>query len=188
MKLQDSNVVVLKEKKQIYILIGPKGSGKSFIGEIFEKHFHIHFVRVEDWAMEIRKGRTPDDESYVRDFFELAERRIRDFMNHYDEIVFESTGLTSSFDTMYNLLQASFQVSLIKIETDLQICLKRIRSRNQNLHTDVSENLISKINQEVARKNFPCEFSIQNSATTDEKLRSEISEIIRKIRKKKFSE
>jgi hypothetical protein len=75
-------------------------------------------------------------------------------------------------------------VSLIKIETDPQICLKRIRSRDQYNHIDVSENLVNKINQEVTRKNISCEFSIQNSATSVEKLRSEIGEIIRKIRKK----
>lgn len=36
--------------KFIYVLVGPKGSGKSFIGELFDRYFHIHFVRVEDWA------------------------------------------------------------------------------------------------------------------------------------------
>lgn len=182
--LEDSKVVSLKKNKQIYILIGPKGSGKSFIGQIFEKHFQIHFVRVEDWAIEARKSRAPDDESYARDFFKLAEKRIRDSMNHYDEIVFESTGLTSSFDIMYHHLEASFKVILIKIVSDPQLCLNRVRSRDQHNHIDVSENLVHKINQEVARKNIPCEFSIQNSGTAAEELRLEISSIIHKSRKK----
>lgn len=43
-------------RKNIILLIGQKGSGKSFIGNIFEKEFGIKFIRVEDWAKHIKKS------------------------------------------------------------------------------------------------------------------------------------
>ena len=36
------------ENKTIYLLLGQKGSGKTFIGYLFEKHFQRKFIRVED--------------------------------------------------------------------------------------------------------------------------------------------
>ncbi|EOZ98800.1 hypothetical protein A33Q_1454 [Indibacter alkaliphilus LW1] len=36
------------KSKIIYLLIGQKGSGKSFIGTLMEKEFGIKFIRVED--------------------------------------------------------------------------------------------------------------------------------------------
>ena len=47
-------------RKEILLLIGQKGSGKSFIGTIIEKNFGIKFVRVEDWAKQIMKDMAVD--------------------------------------------------------------------------------------------------------------------------------
>jgi shikimate kinase len=167
--------------KFIYILIGPKGSGKSFIGDLFDKYFKIHFVRVENWAREIKKDRDPEDENYIREFFEIIEKGISDHMNHYDEVVFESTGISHYFDAMYNHLKTIYQVIRIKIEADLQLCLKRVRTRDQSIHINISDDLVKKINQEVARKNILCEFYIENSNATEEELRLKIEEIIKKV-------
>lgn len=172
----------MNKNKKIYILIGMKGSGKSLIGELFEKYFQIHFVRVENWAREIKKDRAADDVTYIEEFFEITERRIKEFMNYYEEIVYESTGLTPYFDNMYNHLQTSFHVILIKIEANPQLCLNRVRTRDQNIHIDVSDDLVKKINQEVLLKNIPCEYSIENSRTTVDDLRLKIGEIIDRVR------
>lgn len=37
--------------KRIYILIGPKGSGKTYIGTPLQDQLHIPFLRVEDIAL-----------------------------------------------------------------------------------------------------------------------------------------
>ena len=172
----------MKGKKNIFILIGPKGSGKSFIGDLFDKYFQVHFVKVENWAREIKKDRDPEDANYIGKYFEIIEKGIRDHMNHYDQIVFESTGITPYFDTMYNRLKSIYHIILIKIEADPQLCLKRVRTRDQSIHIDVSDDLVKKINQEMAPKNILCEYFIENSNATEEELRFKIEEIIKKVR------
>ena len=43
----------------IYLLIGAKGSGKSFIGNLMEREFNIKFLRVEDWVKNVKTGKEP---------------------------------------------------------------------------------------------------------------------------------
>ena len=59
--------------KNIYILIGQKGSGKSFTGQIIQDKFGVKFVRVEEIAKRIKRNREVDDESYHRDAFTEIE-------------------------------------------------------------------------------------------------------------------
>lgn len=42
-----------QNKKIIYLLIGPKGSGKTFIGSLMDKHFDIRFIRVDSGKNEV---------------------------------------------------------------------------------------------------------------------------------------
>lgn len=59
------------KEKIIYLLVGPKGSGKSSVGTILEGEFKIKFVRVEDHIAKIKENRQIDDETYVSDAFEV---------------------------------------------------------------------------------------------------------------------
>lgn len=81
----------MKDKdKHIYLLIGPKGSGKSYIGTLFEKYFDIKFFRVENWVLEIKKDWDVMDEEYTKIVFQTIESKIRQALNKTDHLVFES--------------------------------------------------------------------------------------------------
>ena len=58
--------------KTIYLLIGPKGSGKTYIGSLFNE-MGVEFVRVEDWAKELKGSRDVTDKSYIDEIFRLIE-------------------------------------------------------------------------------------------------------------------
>jgi len=95
-------------RKTIFLLIGQKGSGKSFIGTLFDKEFGITFIRVEDWAKKIIKNRDVDDKAYLKQVFGSIEKGIRSSLAHKDQLVFESTGLTEYFDEMLERLKSDF--------------------------------------------------------------------------------
>ena len=85
-------------QKLIYLLIGPKGSGKSFIGTLMDHTFGIHFIRVEDWAKAVKKDRQVDNPFYLAEVFQAIEHGVREVLKQYDQVVFESTGLSAYFD------------------------------------------------------------------------------------------
>jgi shikimate kinase len=51
------------KNKIVYLLIGPKGSGKSFIGTLMDERLGIRFIRVENISKKVKKDRQIDDQS-----------------------------------------------------------------------------------------------------------------------------
>ena len=171
-------------RKDIFLLIGQKGSGKSFIGAIFDKAFGIRFIRVEDWAKKIKKERAVDNEAYLEQVFEEIEKGIRKCLNETDKIVFESTGLTEHFDQMLLSLKKDFAVTTIGINADSDICLDRVKSRDQTIHINVSDSQVNMINEKVRNKNFQHNFNIYNNNKSEIELIKELKNILKLTRSK----
>jgi len=165
-------------QKHIYLLIGPKGSGKSYIGALIHNYFNIPFVRVEEWALEVRNGRNLDDPEYHRDIFHTIELRIREAINEVDYLVFESTGITDYFDQMLIQMKVDYQVTTIKIIADLETCKERILSRDPSIHVNVSDDLIEEIHTVFLLKDFTPDYSIENIGKSSDKLKEEIRVIL----------
>lgn len=172
------------KSKIIYLLIGQKGSGKSFIGTLMEKEFGIKFIRVEDWAKKIKKDRNVDNEAYLKQVFEEIESGIRDSLTDKDKIVFESTGLTEYFDIMLESLRRDFQVTTIGIYADSTTCLERVKSRDQNIHINVSDDQVLMINNQVRERNFETDFLIINEHKSEKELINEIAKNIERTNDK----
>ncbi|HRQ49144.1 MAG TPA: shikimate kinase [Agriterribacter sp.] len=166
------------KSKIIYLLIGQKGSGKSFIGTLMEKELGIKFIRVEDWAKKIKKNRNIDNEVYLKQVFEEIESGIRDSLTDKDKIVFESTGLTEYFDLMLESLRRDFQVTTIGVYADRTTCLERVKSRDQEIHINISDDQVLMINEKVRKRNFETDFSIINEDKSEKELINEISKNI----------
>lgn len=168
-------------KKSVLILIGQKGSGKSFIGTLFEKNFGIKFIRVENWAKRIKKERAVDNEEYLKQVFEEIEKGIRNCLNETNKLVFESTGLTKYFDRMIQNLSQDFKVTTIGVYADGTTCLERVKSRDRDIHINVSDNEVLMINDKVRERNFVTDFSIINENKLEKELINEIAKIVRTI-------
>lgn len=164
-------------RKEIFLLIGQKGSGKSFIGTLFDKHFGIRFIRVEDWAKKIKQERAINSEKYVKQVFEEIEKGIRESLNKTDKLVFESTGLTENFDQMLLSLRKDFKVTTIGINADRNICLNRVKSRDQTIHINIPDDQVNMINEKVRNRNFQSDFCIFNQNKSELEIVRELSGI-----------
>jgi predicted ABC-type ATPase len=167
------------KQKTIYLLLGPKGSGKSYIGDLINGQFLLRFIRVEDWAKKVKKDREIDDEAYIKEFFQVIENVIREELTKHDNIVFESTGLSDDFDMMFNSLKRDFNVKSISIIAQDELCLSRVRTRDQSIQVDVSDDQVERINKQVKDKGIIADFSITNNDKTDLELIDELKRIIK---------
>lgn len=165
----------------IILLIGPKGSGKSLIGTLMADHSAFAFVRVETWALEVRRDRPADDPAYVSEVFGRIEAGLRETLQHTPGIVFESTGLTDAFDQMLGRLQADFRVTLVGIRASDDVCLERIRTRDASIHIPVSDHLIADINRQVREKHIPVDLEIVNEGKELSPLTAEIRQVLQRI-------
>jgi shikimate kinase len=165
--------------KTIYLLIGPKGSGKSFIGTLMDQKFGIPFIRVEDWAKKVKKDRQIDNEDYLSDVFSAIEKGIRHSLDMNDKIVFESTGLTPHFDRMLENVKEDFSVVTIGVHANHELCLHRVKSRDQSIHINISDEQVNEINKQVKKKEMRTDFQLINEGKSVEELVSEMREILK---------
>ncbi len=163
--------------KTLYILIGLKGSGKTYFGKLIENHFNIYFVRVENIFKNIKRDRHYSDKNYIEEGFALLEKEIRTRFEKADALIMESTGLTDEFKQMLENLRKDFTVKLIKIEADPKLCLKRVSERNSKDHINVSDTDVEKINELVMKVKFEYDLVIDNNLKTEEEMIKEFKQL-----------
>jgi len=149
-------------KKAIYILIGPKGSGKTYIGGRIDELTGIKFLRVEPLWLQLAEG---------EDGWSRVEREIDVLFLQHDKVIIESLGAGEGFNRMYASLESKYEVKLIKVETDLDECLKRVKSRDSTNHISVSDEKVREYNRIAASVKHPWDVSIDNNGfASDEEI------------------
>lgn len=89
--------------KQIIILIGLKGSGKTYIGTLIQEKVGIKFFRVENVWLSFKSERLSNE--YILEGFSLVEKEIDRLLLDTDRITIESTGTTDYFNRFINKLK-----------------------------------------------------------------------------------
>lgn len=149
-------------KKLLFILIGPKGSGKTYIGSRIEHLASIKFLRVEPLWLHLAEG---------EDGWNRIEREIDQLFLQHDKVIIESLGAGEGFNRMYASLKDKYKVKLIKVETDLDECLRRVRSRDRKDHIPVSDEKVQEYNRIAASIGHPWDARIDNNGpATDEEI------------------
>lgn len=164
--------------KTIYILIGPKGSGKTYIGELIQKKLAIKFLSVEPYFLHATDDAEVLDEKSFAETWKKIGMEISKHFKNYDKIIFESTGTFKSFKKFLNTLQKQkeYEVKLIKIKTPQELCLRRTGKRDISRHVPMSKKLIKRINKIAIKEKYPFDIVINNARLSDE----EIIEIFKK--------
>jgi shikimate kinase len=163
--------------KTLYILIGLKGSGKTYIGKLIENKFSIPFLRVENIFKNIKRDRHFSDKSYIQEGFALLEKEIRTRFIRDDALTMESTGLTDEFREMLESLRKDFSVKLIKIDAEPGLCLKRVTGRDNKDHINVADTDVEKINELAIKVRFDYDTVIDNNSKTEEEIIKELENL-----------
>ena len=167
--------------KKVNILIGLKGSGKTYIGQLLQDKLNIPFLRVEDICLKIKAGREINDENYISEVFEQIESEVRKLLLTKDQLTIESTGSVPQFDKMLHNLKKDFIVKLIKIDTDPSLCFKRVTLRGRTNHIPVSDEQVIEINKMADQRKFDFDLVIENNSKTDKELLEELNELKKQI-------
>ena len=85
------------ESKTVYILIGPKGCGKSYVGTLLERELGLKFLRVEPLALAYIEQFGLPEGGLNRDGFDLEESAIHEILTTEKSVIFEATGSSIYF-------------------------------------------------------------------------------------------
>jgi len=164
--------------KKIYLLIGLKGSGKSYAGKLMEKELGIEFLNVEEFF--IKSLRDPDefDEKENIKVWQKIENKIDERLLEIDQISLESVGVFDSFKKFLERLRERYQVKIIKIDVLPEVASKRIKERDSEKQIQLSEESIRKMSDLFSEENYEYDLVLDNENLSDEDLVKEIKKIL----------
>jgi guanylate kinase len=140
--------------KILYILIGPKGSGKTHIGTQVHGHTDVHFLRVEPIWLALVDGENG---------WQQVEKTIDSLFQSHDKVMIESLGAGDGFTGMLANLERKYEVRMIQIKTELSECLKRVKSRDQRHHIPISDDQVVEYNEIAAKVEYDWYAIIDNN-------------------------
>lgn len=163
-------------KKQIFILIGLKGSGKTYVGSLLQEKLDIKFFRVENIWLSLKSERLTNE--YILEGFGLVEQEIDNLLQKTDRIIIESTGTTHYFNIFINRLKTKYDLVFVKIHTSPELCLKRVKSRDSSIHVPISDEVVEQINQDALKVNLKYDLIIDNEKSSDDKILEDIKKVL----------
>jgi len=156
-------------QKTLYILIGPKGSGKTYIGSRIDQLTDIKFLSVEPLWLNLAEG---------EDGWNKVEQTIDELFLEHDEVVIESLGAGTGFNRMYASLNDKYEVKLVKVEVDADECLRRVIIRDKRNQIPVSEEQVREYNRISAKVQHSWDAIIDNNGSaTDEEILATIKSL-----------
>ncbi len=160
--------------KSLIFLIGPKGSGKTYIGTRIAAKTDIPFLRVEPIWLTLKAG---------EDGWEKVEAEIDRQFTGSDWVVLESLGGSEGFKRLRNHLSAKYALHFIRIQAPLDVCYQRLSRRTKTDHLNISDENVQRYNEIAARIELPWSAEIRNHPpASDEDILRVITGIRRNIK------
>lgn len=95
--------------------------------------------------------------------WQKVEDTIDELFCSYDQVMIESLGAGDGFRDMLAGLERKYEVRMIKVETDLTECLKRVKTRDQRDHIPVSDEKVAEYNDIAANVEYDWYARINNN-------------------------
>lgn len=141
--------------KSVILLIGPKGSGKTYIGTLCERLAGVRFLRVEPIWLEHK-------EAPFSVVVETIVDRAKQISATADVVVLESLGLGEPFALLLDALRKTLVVKLVRVRAPLEICATRVKTRDQASHIPVSDENLLVYNTMAERVELDWDLQIEN--------------------------
>ncbi len=154
----------------LVLLVGLKGSGKTFTGGVLEKHLGVKFLRIEPIFLGLMQ-REPELAGIPLEQkgFQIVLDRLDELAQVHSAVCIESTGTAHTFSALLAALQQGFRVLMIQIKAPMSACLERVMARDASVHIPVSDHRLREINERALLVDLPWDLVIDNSEFQDER-------------------
>ncbi|HEY9877506.1 MAG TPA: AAA family ATPase [Leptolyngbyaceae cyanobacterium] len=153
----------------LVLLVGLKGSGKTFTGGVLEKYLDVKFLRIEPIFLELLQ-REPElaDIPLEQRGFQIVLSKLDELAQSNATLCFESTGTAHTFSELLAALHQGFRVFLVHVKAPLNTCIERVMTRDASAHIPVSDHRLKEINERALLVDLPWDLEIDNSEFQDE--------------------
>src|SRR5574342_1244579 len=144
----------MPDRKILFMLIGPKGSGKTHIGIGVSQHTDIVFLRVEPIWLTLQ----PDEDGWKK-----VEAVIDAMFQKQDKVMIESLGIGEGFGKFHASLAEKYSFKMIRVYADLETCFTRVKTRNNVEHIAVSDDRVAEFNKIASAVTYNWDLEINNN-------------------------
>ncbi|MCI0533472.1 hypothetical protein L0Y49_04610, partial [bacterium] len=156
--------------KTVYILMGPKGSGKTYVGTILQQYFGVRFLSVEKIFMQISHGRDISNKHFLKEGYDAVLSAIGEVLATLDGVCIESTGAFYYFPQFLKKLRTRYAVKLIRVLAPLPLCLERIQERDEKKHIPMSRTTIEEVYHKSMSLRYRYLLTINNTDLTEREI------------------
>ena len=150
----------MSNQKTLFMLVGPKGSGKTHIGTLVNQHTDIAFLRVEP----IWLGLKPNEDGWNK-----VEAVIDAMFQKQDKVMIESLGIGEGFGKFHASLAEKYSIKMIRVYADLETCFTRVKTRNNVEHIAVSDDKVAEFNKTASAVTYNWDLEIDNNNPASDK-------------------
>lgn len=150
----------MPDQKILFMLIGPKGSGKTHIGTLVNQHTDIVFLRVESIWLDLK----PDEHGWKK-----VEEVIDAMFQTHNKVMIESLGIGAEFRKFHASLAGKYSIKMIRVYADLETCFNRVKTRNNAEHIAVSDDRVAELNHIASTVNYDWDLEISNNDLATDK-------------------
>ena len=154
--------------KRLIVLVGPKGAGKTTIGQLLEARLGIPFIKVEPVYLQVRAALGPEHPDLERQGFQAFLDELTAALATNETICFETTGASAYTSWLLTELSRQAVILPVQVLVDPSQCLERIHRRDASLHIPVSDDAIEQINAVACQVVLPWAATIDNRDDLDE--------------------
>jgi hypothetical protein len=157
----------MEYNKNIIILVGPKGSGKTYIGNLVQDVYGIQYINAEKLLLEYLEKNPLIKLPLPRHGFDIEIDEIAKFFKDRFCLIYDMTGTSEYFTSVINELKTLYRVHLIKVSCPLFCCDERIKKRSVTNHFAMDMKSINDINKRAIAVKCDWDLEIINDAHSD---------------------
>ena len=151
------------------MLIGPKGSGKTYIGKLVDKHTSIFFLPIEPIWLSLQ----PNENGWIK-----VEKTIDEKFHSYEYLMIENLGAGEEFNKFLESLKSKYEIKMIRVFADLDKCLNRVKTRSKKDQIIVADSQVETYNRIASNVQFDWSIEIDNNGPASD---AEILESIKNL-------
>ncbi|MCL5430603.1 MAG: FkbM family methyltransferase [Candidatus Marsarchaeota archaeon] len=153
--------------KEVFLLVGPLGSGKTRIGKLIEREFGVPFLEYENI---FTKEQNENAEDFLRRAEPSAERAIFEFLERNGKMCLENTMIRPYAHDILEKLQKIADVRMIHVSAPLDLTLQRLQRRTGGDNVRWKSEEIASMYQKSEILGLDYDLTVNNTDLSDEEL------------------
>lgn len=164
------------------LLVGPKGSGKSYIGRTLERSLGVLFFHVEPLWMEYyaecqAAGRQPS----IAEAIAKVHPRVNGALRIHENVCVETTGASPEILNDLLSLAPRSETLVVRVSAPLALCLQRIALRDQTLQVPMDVEAIREVYELSVTAAFQPDFTLESTALAESEIVSRFESALARI-------